>query len=184
MAWKCPSFFCNFLFTCLFSIEFDKFISTTIDWFITWINGIIDIQTLYNLPQALVWWNDHPPPFFLYVYIIIFNENSLLSHLLFLYLSYSYPYIQTIAWWPQGPVVWKPLLFFTVCLHIYFQCKFSIISSLFSFIYRILVHISNPTNLMVTTTCPTAHVDPIYTCTEVTWCKLLLPFNCMDMNTK
>ena len=26
-----PPFFCNFLLTCLFSTEFDKFISTTID---------------------------------------------------------------------------------------------------------------------------------------------------------
>ena len=38
------------------------------------------------------------PLFLLYVYIIIFNKNSLLFHLLFLYLSYSYPYIQTIVW--------------------------------------------------------------------------------------
>jgi hypothetical protein len=48
--------------------------------------------------------------------------------------SYSYPYIQTIVWWPQGPVAWNSPPFFTVGLHIYFQCKFFIISSLF-FLY-------------------------------------------------
>jgi len=63
----------------------------------------------------------------------------------------------------------------TFCLHIYFQCKIFIISSLFSFIYRIRVHISNPNNLMVTTTYSTAHFDPIQQVTyHASWCYHLI----------
>ena len=53
-----------------------------------------------------------------------------------------------------------PLFLLSVYIFI-FSANSLLFHLFFTFIYRIRVHISNPTNLMVTTSYSTAHVDPI-----------------------